>query len=455
MSIMNEKLDVIVKEHSIKTNLMMTMRHGIYERQVSLRNILLMKDTFERDEGKKIFNSHAIDILDARNKFSKMNLNYEEKSLLEEMNTAMQLAYSAQINFIDKSIYNEELEITQDDIKTTFLAQEFFSNKIKKMIKLQKDATEEAVMDAHASYNAAKNSVYMLGGGAFLIGIFVTLFIIRLTESQAREVNKAISELKESHDRLEERVEQRTEQLALARDEALAFNKDKDTFLATMSHELRTPLNIIIGYSEILEEIAQEEKVKHFIPDLKKIQSAANHQLKLVNSILDISKIEEGKLDVHAIDFDIENLLTEIDAAAKPLMLKNDNKFDVKCSHGIGMMYSDNMRIRQILLNLISNAAKFTSQGSITLNVEKDNEGDNIIFEVQDTGVGIPDNYINKLFDKFTQEDSSTTRRYGGSGLGLSISKQLAMLLKGDITVQSEKGKGSTFSLSLPIIYIE
>lgn len=455
MNLMQSKLDVITNEHNVKSALMMNIRHGIYERQVILRNIMLMSDPFERDSGRANFNSYALKIVNARNNFSQMSLNKKEKKLLAEINASMMLAYRAQINLIDSSIYDYKVKITQKDLQKAFKTQAVFIGKVKQMIMLQKQATIKAVMDAEQSYSAAKKSVYILGGSALLFGLFVALLVIRLTESQARDVNNAMSEIEDSNDLLEERVIKRTEELAQARDEALASNKAKDIFLANMSHELRTPLNIILGYSELLEEVAEDEGSKKFIPDLKKIQDAAQHQLELINSILDISKIEEGKLEVNAIDFDVEKLLLEIEAAAKPLMSKNNNHFKINCMHGIGMMYSDNMRIRQILLNFLSNAAKFTRQSEVLLNVSKDINNDEIIFEVKDDGVGIAEVYMKDLFKKFTQADSSTTKKYGGSGLGLSISKQLCILLKGNITVASEVGKGSRFTLTLPIIYIE
>ncbi len=455
MNIMQSKLDAITKEHNVKSGLMMSMRHGIYERQVSLRNIMLMDDPFERDEGRANFNSYALNIVNARNRFSQMSLNEKEKKLLAEINASMILAYRAQINLIDSSIYDDKVKITQKELQKAFNTQEVFFSKVKQMIMLQKEATTKAVIDAEQSYIAAKTSVYILGGSALLFGLFVAFLVIRLTESQAHDVNEAMSEIEKSHNLLEHRVEKRTEQLAQARDEALASNKSKDNFLANMSHELRTPLNIILGYSELLEEVSVEEGYKKLCPDLNKITHAARHQLELINSILDISKIEEGKLQIHPIDFDVEKLLNEIEEATRPLISKNNNAFKINCMHGIGMMYSDNMRIRQILLNLLSNAAKFTKQGLISLNVSKDTKSNEIEFEVEDTGVGIPETYMSDLFDKFTQEDNSTTRNYGGSGLGLSISKQLSQQLNGDISVISEKGKGSCFTLKLPIIYIE
>lgn len=455
MKVMQEKLDIIVKEHSVKTGLMMTMRNGIYERQVSLRNILLMDDVFQRDQGKMVFNNFAANIIQARNDFSEMPLNEQERTILDEINQAMRVAYSAQVKLADKSIYQNDVKITQEDINSTFVTQEAFIQSLDKMIKLQKEATQNAVMDAEKSYSDATTSIYVLGGSALLLGSLVAFFIIRLTTAQANKVNHAMIELEDARERLEERVKIRTAELAYARDEALASNKAKDTFLATMSHELRTPLNIIVGYSELLEEASDSIDTELLNADLRKIQVAANHQLKLINSLLDISKIEGGKLDLVPHDFDIESLIKEVSSSAAPLMSKNNNKFIIKCSYGIGMMYSDKMRALQILLNIISNSAKFTTDGEVTLDVYKSKNGDDIIFDIIDNGVGIAEKYLNTLFDEFTQEDSTTTRQYGGTGLGLSISRKLAKLLNGDITVKSVKDKGSTFSIRLPIIYVE
>ncbi len=455
MRIMQSKLDIITQEHNIKSGLMVAIRHGSYERQVSLRNILLMHDPFERDEEKIIFDSYAVKIANARNKFSSMPLNKIEQKILDGINAAMALTYGAQIYLIETSIYGEEEEITKETLQRAFFTQEIFIGKVEQMIMLQNEATKKAVMGARESYQSAKSSVYILGGSALLLGLLVAIIVIRFTESQARDVNNAMAEIEQSNSLLEHRVQKRTEELAQARDDALASSKSKDVFLATMSHELRTPLNVIIGYSELLTEMAAEEGNNKLVPDLNKIHDAAQHQLELINSVLDMSKIEEGKLEIHPVDFDVEMLMYEIDAVAKPLMLKNNNTFEVNGMPGIGMMYSDNIRIRQILLNILSNAAKFTEHGQVFLSVSKDQKGDEITFAVQDTGVGIPDSYVSELFEKFNQQDGAVARHYDGSGLGLSISKQLSKQLNGDITVTSKKENGSCFTLTLPVIYIE
>lgn len=455
MNLMQSKLDAIIKEHTVKSELMSALRNGLYERQIRLRNIILMKDPFERDDEAAKFNLYENKVVSARNKFLSMKLSKEEKQLFEKINAAMIVAHRAQLTLIEDSIYHDDKEINHKVIGDAFSPQKVVVDMVAQMIALQKTATQRAVFDAEKSYSEAKTSVYLLGGSALTIGIIVALIVLRLTESQVRSVNEAMSEIEESRHLLEERVAQRTKELALARDDALASNKAKDIFLANMSHELRTPLNIILGYSELLEEDAVDEGNHKIAADLKKIQHAAQLQLQLVDSILDIARIEEGQLIINSIDFDVEKLLYEIEQAAKPLMFKNNNTFTINCMHGIGMMYSDNMRIRQILLNLISNAAKFTQHGMISLNVTKDVNSDVIEFKVQDTGIGMSECYLKEVFKKFTQADSSTTRKYGGSGLGLAISKQLSNQLNGDITVTSEEGKGTFFLLTIPIVYSE
>lgn len=453
MSLMQSKLDAITKEHNVKSELMETIRASLYERQIRVRNIILIKDPFERDMAAATFRRYAVNIASAREKFSSMNLSEQEKKILNEIAAHMRLAYSEQDKLVENSIYHAEIEINSEVLQKAFAPQKDVMIKVAEMINLQKDASKKAVMDAEVSYSEAITSIYVLGGGAIIFGVLVAIFVVRLTEQQVRSVNNAMVEIEESRHLLEDRVNERTEELAKLRDEALALNKAKDVFLANMSHELRTPLNIIVGYSELLEEDALETGNSKIIKDLKKIQHAADHQLTLINSILDISKIEEGQLDIHPVEFDVAALLDEIEESSKPLMSKNENTFSINCTHGIGMMYSDNIRIRQILLNLLSNSAKFTRQGKVSLNVSKSHEGEYILFEVKDSGLGIPEAYMSNLFEKFTQADSSTTRQYGGSGLGLAISKQLSNMLNGDISVTSEEGRGSCFTLTLPVIY--
>ena len=231
---------------------------------------------------------------------------------------------------------------------------------------------------------------------------------------------------------------------------AEAANRAKSSFLANMSHELRTPLNAIIGYSEMLQEEAIEEgKVKQ-IEDFDKIISSGKHLLSLINDVLDLSKLEAGKIEIYIENVEIKSFIHDIDSIIAPLLKMNHNTFEQHIDSDLPTMYTDITRLRQCLLNLFSNACKFTRNGHVTLTVKK--EGKNILISVSDTGIGMSSDQIAKLFKAFSQADISTTRHYGGTGLGLYLTKQFVEMLDGSIEVESVLGKGSTFTIKLPII---
>ena len=241
-------------------------------------------------------------------------------------------------------------------------------------------------------------------------------------------------------------------ELATAKVAAEAANEAKSQFLANMSHELRTPLNAVIGYSEMLSEEAEDIEDGRLLPDLDKIHKAGRSLLSLVNDLLDLSKIEAGKMDLYIERFEVAALVEEVEATVKPLIAKNDNRLDVRMAP-VGAMMADLTKTRQILFNLLSNAAKFTQAGVITLEVKPQtiDGAPWVLFKVSDTGIGMSADQIGKLFQPFSQADATTTRNYGGTGLGLALTRRLAQMMGGDITVSSETGAGSRFGASLPL----
>jgi len=250
---------------------------------------------------------------------------------------------------------------------------------------------------------------------------------------------------------LEER-NRAAEELAEAKEAAVAANKAKSGFLANMSHELRTPMNAILGYSEMLIEEAEDVGQDDFVPDLQKINQAGNHLLSLINDVLDLSKIESGKMEAYAEDFDVGALIDQVVGTVQPLMTRNNNQLIIERGEQLGHAHQDHTKMRQALLNLLSNAAKFTHEGTITLRAERKShtDGDWLTLAVNDTGIGIPADKLDHVFEEFSQADSSTTRDYGGTGLGLPISRRFCQMLGGDLTVWSSAGKGSTFTMQVP-----
>lgn len=278
-------------------------------------------------------------------------------------------------------------------------------------------------------------------------GHYVSLYGRDITDRKRVE-----QELKDHRDRLEELVGERTAALAMAHNDALVASRAKSAFLASMSHELRTPLNAIIGYGEMLEDNARDAGDDALREDLQKITASGRHLLTLINDILDLSKIEAGKMQFTLEHFFVAPLLADIETTIQPMVAKNGNRFDVVVDGDAGAMYSDVTRMKQVLLNLLSNACKFTRSGRITLMVRRETlDGkDWLSFIVNDTGIGMTPEQIGRIFQPFTQADASVAIKYGGTGLGLAISRRICQLLGGEVRVNSDAGVGSNFIVRLP-----
>ncbi len=319
--------------------------------------------------------------------------------------------------------------------------QEYFDNALENRRKIKGEVTFQPPQFYNNTYwNATFNR---LNDG----GLFAIFSNITELKKREEELNKTIT------------------QLDKAKEKADAANQTKSQFLANMSHELRTPLNAIIGLTEMLKEDAADDGLDDFEEPLDRVFNAGKHLLTLINDVLDLSKIEAGRIELFNETFELKPIMDEVIMTSKPLASKNNNELILNFDNKIDLITADQTRIKQVILNLISNACKFTEKGKVTLDVKRKNRtyfrngkkissGDLIIVNVSDTGIGMTDEQMSRLFNSFVQADSSTTRKYGGTGLGLTISKQLAILMGGDVVVRSELGKGTTFTASFLADYL-
>jgi signal transduction histidine kinase/DNA-binding NarL/FixJ family response regulator len=328
----------------------------------------------------------------------------------------------------------------------------FVSSKLQRLISRPILHLEDSMREVSANKNYSVRATKSYGDE---IGRLIDGFNTMLSEIQHRDgaLRSANDELKTRTLELEKEIlhrRQTQEELLTAKHTAEEASRAKSTFLANMSHELRTPLNAIIGYSEMLDEEARESGRSENVEDLRKIQSAGKHLLSLINDVLDLSKIEAGKMGLHLEDFEVLPLIDEIATTLQPAAAKNSNEIKIHVSENLGFMRADITKVRQILFNLLSNACKFTDHGTISLDVDQNDRDGYIRFRVTDTGIGISEKQQQNLFFEFSQADASIARKYGGTGLGLAITHRFVQLMRGQIRVESEPGKGSIFTVQLP-----
>ena len=318
------------------------------------------------------------------------------------------------------------------------------------VMEIYRDVSDDVAVQVDQAKSAVLRITVATMGGLLL---FLVAFMVVADKSIYRSRRREVSLVE---NQLEER-QRAAEELQQARDEAVEATTAKSAFLANMSHELRTPLNAIIGYSEMLQEEAKDLDREDFTPDLQMIRASGQHLLDLINDILDISKIEANKMELYIETFGIPEMVQDVAVVIHPLVDKNTNTLEVHCEDNLGSIRADMTKVRQVLFNLLSNASKFTERGTISLDVARKTEDgtDWVSFSVTDTGIGMTPEQMDSLFKAFTQADASTSRKYGGTGLGLALSRGLCQIMGGDITVESAAGKGSTFTAKLPAVVIE
>lgn len=443
------RLETLVDENMQKIRLSVEMRANARKRTRSLQQMILLEDPFERDEEFMRFHSYGAGFSTARLALLELHLSPHERALLDAQGKITGKAVPLQREVVDLLQHDRVEEAKVILMEQTIPLQVKVVEKLEELHALQETAAGLAISEAEQAYKKTNFWIILASGIAGLLGLMVASLIIRRFNKEAYLREQHVADIENS----KRALEQSTHELRSAKEQAEQASMSKTYFLANMSHELRTPLNAVIGFSDLLQDELDPETESTKIEYCDHVLLAGKHLLNLINEILDVSNIDSGRMQVEPVKFDLAPLLDEVVATIESLTGKNNVKLQRQYNaEELGTVYTDPVMLKQILLNLLSNAAKFTKQGvvSLTISTDTDRPDEWIIFSVSDTGIGIEGDKLETLFEPFIQADLSTTREYGGTGLGLTITKRFCEMMGGLVEVNSELGVGSTFIVRLP-----
>ena len=437
-----DDLEKVLGEHREKMRLVVSMRNAARARTMRLSNMILFEDPFKKDDEYLLFNSHGAKFANSRMDLLKFNLNAEEQKILQEQASITGPTVSYQNDIVDL-VFADEMDKALDLLTNKAIPlQDKVMVQLTRLHQYQEQSLDQAIKKTKENYKSIRMWILFVSSIAFIIGVLVALVIYNR--------NRRVSAERENY---LQQIERSNQQLEIAGREAEKANVSKSTFLANMSHELRTPLNAIMGYSELLrEELKDNNLSSAYLEDCEKIYKSGTHLLSLINEILDLSKIEAGKMTASCIEFPVRNIVESVRTIIEPLAEKNNNSLTVRYKLETGYMYSDDIKVKQILTNLLNNANKFTQGGEILLEVRSCfREGSPwVVFKVEDNGIGMEPEKVDQIFEPFKQIDDSSTRSYEGTGLGLAITKRFCELLQGSISIESSPGEGTRCIVSLP-----
>ena len=427
------------------------MRAIAKERTLILHRLLYLDDPFARDESEMLLYEAAGRFAQTRIKLMAMELTDMEEEILALQGKQANIAVPLLREVIELSKTGHIEEARRLYQEASMPAQNELIQTMQHLYATQMHESHLTTQQVNASYEQTRLWMYLTSFGVFVLGVGIATIVIRRTNALDREKEAHLALIRDNH----EELQTYSAELLLAHDAAQQSSKAKSQFLANMSHELRTPMNAIMGFSELLLEDAQSQGNNKSAEDLTRILDASNHLLELINQILDLAKVESGKAEVNAEVFNVQAVIIEVLETIKPLATKHNDLLKIDLAPELDVMESDQTMIRQILFNLLSNAVKFTEDGRVEIHARKMVVADTASLElvIKDSGIGIAEDEQERIFNAFEQADGSYTRQFGGTGLGLALVKYYCKLLSGDIRVESELGKGTSFVVQIPLKY--